>query len=168
MLVIITLIVVNTLEPLHVKWLVFTQNTCFFALPRVDNRLPCVQDTLMIWDSASKQYSTGPKMTTGRSDACGAAIDGKLYVAGGWTTDFESILQTVEVFDAETGEWSVGPPLPEPRCIYLLRCLWLHVRADKETVVALTVAPHHMLGRYLLPQQMYLLDPEIQKQRTNT
>lgn len=75
-----------------------------------------VQNTLMIWDTVAKQYTAGPNMATGRSDACGAAINGKLYVIGGWTTDFESILQSVEVFDSQTGEWSEGPALPEPRC----------------------------------------------------
>lgn len=81
-----------------------------------------LQDTLMIWDPTTKQYTQGPTMTTGRSDACGAAINGKLYVAGGWTTDFESILDSVEVFDAETGEWSAGPPLPQPRCACTPTC----------------------------------------------
>jgi hypothetical protein len=70
----------------------------------------------MIWDSTTRQYQQGPKMATGRSDACGAAIDGKLYVAGGWTTNFESTLQSVEIFDSVSGKWSAGPPLPEPRC----------------------------------------------------
>lgn len=74
----------------------------------------------MIWDTTTKQYNEGAKMATGRSDACGAAVNGKLYVAGGWTTNFDSILQSVEVFDPETGAWSAGPPLPEPRCAYTL------------------------------------------------
>lgn len=69
----------------------------------------------MIWDTATKAYTEGPSMATGRADACGAAVEGKLYVAGGYTTNFESTLQSVEVFDSVSGEWSEGPPLPEPR-----------------------------------------------------
>jgi hypothetical protein len=74
-----------------------------------------LQNTLMIWDTVTKQYKQGPNMATGRSDSCGAAVNGMLYVAGGWTTNFESILQSVEIYDPATGKWSEGPPLPEPR-----------------------------------------------------
>ena len=87
-----------------------------------------VQDTLMIWDTEAKAYTEGASMATGRSDACGAAVDGKLYVIGGYTTNFEETLSSVEVFDPASGEWAEGPPLPEPRCAgsSAVVCLWCY------------------------------------------
>lgn len=54
-----------------------------------------------------------------RGDCCAAAVGGKLYVAGGWTTDYADTLGSVEVFDPTAaggaGSWSFMPNMTLPR-----------------------------------------------------
>lgn len=52
-----------------------------------------------------------------RADCCAAAVGDKLYVAGGWTTDYSDTLGSVEVFDpaAAGGAWSFAPNMTLPR-----------------------------------------------------
>ena len=48
-----------------------------------------------------------------REHLAAVAFDGKLWVLGGrWG---EEMLNTVEVFDPVTGDWSLGPPMAEAR-----------------------------------------------------
>lgn len=53
--------------------------------------------------------------STPRSDFCAAWVNGKLYVVGGYDSDF-SILDTIEVYDPATQKWAdAGVTLPSGR-----------------------------------------------------
>ena len=55
------------------------------------------------------------EMPNPRGETASAVLDGKVYVAGGYTgLDFETTA-LVSVYDVATDTWSEGPPLPAPR-----------------------------------------------------
>jgi N-acetylneuraminic acid mutarotase len=53
-------------------------------------------------------------MNVRRSELGAAVIDGKVYAVGGLTVD-EVALNTLEIYDPATDQWSRGPALPMPR-----------------------------------------------------
>lgn len=55
----------------------------------------------------------GADMPTPRTEVAVAALEGKLYAAGGFTTD-GSATGTVEVYDPQADAWSESPGLPVP------------------------------------------------------
>ena len=76
---------------------------------------------LEVYDPATDTWSTKANMLTSREGLAAAAIDGKLYVVGGYngsytTTppvrDFEPAL---EVYDPATNTWSTKANIPTPR-----------------------------------------------------
>jgi len=48
-----------------------------------------------------------------RTEVAATALDGRIYVAGGYRAD-GGTLATVEIFDTATGRWTGGPDLPVP------------------------------------------------------
>jgi len=58
-------------------------------------------------------WHTVAPMPTARSNPAAAALDGIVYVAGGFGPVF--ILDVVETFDPATGTWTTSPKLPVPR-----------------------------------------------------
>lgn len=62
-------------------------------------------------------FGPAARLNHPRGDCCAAAVAGKIYVAGGWTTDYADTLGSVEVFDptiASAG-WTFMPNLTMPR-----------------------------------------------------
>jgi hypothetical protein len=49
---------------------------------------------------------------TAREKPNGAIIDGKFYVVGGWDTDGDTAIPTMEIYDIATDSWSTGAPIP--------------------------------------------------------
>jgi N-acetylneuraminic acid mutarotase len=73
--------------------------------------------TLDIYDPGTNTWATGAPLPTPRGWLAAAAINGKLYVVGGWKegmigADAFSIL---EVYDPATDSWTTGAPMPTPR-----------------------------------------------------
>lgn len=68
-----------------------------------------------IYDPATNRWVAGPPMREPRVNPGAAALEGKLYVAGGTTGLYrlESPLQSVEVFDPVHNGWSAHTPLPD-------------------------------------------------------
>lgn len=64
-------------------------------------------------DLESMTWREGPPMPTGRHGHTISALDGKLYVVGGYGPGGQT--PAVEVFDPDEGSWSSIAPLPEPR-----------------------------------------------------
>src|SRR3989442_15359617 len=52
-------------------------------------------------------------MPTARQEVAAAALDGRIFVIGGFGANFEPVA-TVEVYDPATDRWEVRMPLPAP------------------------------------------------------
>jgi len=72
----------------------------------------CVGNTLTgIWDC-----NTFPKMNEGRGDACGVMVGDEMYVVGGFSdVNFCNALDSLEVYNFDTGKWTVEARLDYPR-----------------------------------------------------
>lgn len=66
--------------------------------------------TLEIYDPATDTWATGTPMSTPRTDACGAVVNGKIYVIAGANTS--GALSSVESYDPATDTWSACSPIP--------------------------------------------------------
>ena len=64
--------------------------------------------------SADGYWFDRADLPTARQEILPAALDGKIYVIGGWLNGY-SITDLVEVFDPATNSWSTAPPLPRDR-----------------------------------------------------
>src|SRR5207244_3867620 len=60
---------------------------------------------------ASRTTMPGPVMAVARSEVAGAFWDGKIAVAGGFTSPDQAV-DRLDLFDVASGTWSAGPPLP--------------------------------------------------------
>jgi N-acetylneuraminic acid mutarotase len=49
-----------------------------------------------------------------QNEAATAAVDGRIYVMGGFEVDSTKVVPLVQVYDVAKNEWSEGIPLPEP------------------------------------------------------
>jgi hypothetical protein len=69
-----------------------------------------------VFDPESNAWSTLADMPTARSKASAAAVNGKLYVIGGWSATGAPVA-SVDVFDPVAGTWSTlaGVTNPAPR-----------------------------------------------------
>ncbi|GAB4820866.1 hypothetical protein N2152v2_007912 [Parachlorella kessleri] len=74
-------------------------------------------EEMLVYDIAANTWSMSQAgLVTPRSDACMAALDGKLYIGGGYSANFTDVLATVEVYDPDVGAWTeVARPMPTPR-----------------------------------------------------
>ena len=63
-------------------------------------------------------------MNEARHDAFGAAMNGKIYVAGGLQKNgpFYTVLNSCEVYNPSTGEWQLMPTLSKPRYFASMVC----------------------------------------------
>src|SRR5699024_8064632 len=68
-----------------------------------------------VFDPAAESWSALAPMHIGRAGAVAAFIDGKLYVANGWsgTSSGDPVAQ-LGIYDPATGTWSLGAPNPLP------------------------------------------------------
>jgi N-acetylneuraminic acid mutarotase len=55
------------------------------------------------------------EMPNPRGETASAVLDGKVYVAGGYTGLDFTTTDLVSIYDPATDTWRAGPPLPEPR-----------------------------------------------------
>ncbi len=75
-------------------------------------------DIVEVYDIATDTWSELPNspMITPRSVSAAGVINGRLYVVGGSDQKYKtSAYDSLEVFDPETGLWSLGPPMPGKR-----------------------------------------------------
>ena len=77
-------------------------------------------------EDSEVEFKAVAPMNEARHDAFGAAMNGKIYVAGGKQRDEGSLRETVlascEVYDPSTDEWQVMPSLNVPRCSASMVC----------------------------------------------
>ena len=69
------------------------------------------------YDPSADSWEEVSDMNERRNDAFGAAMNGKIYVAGGMQEDRESwsVLNTSEVYNPSSNEWHLIPSLNVPR-----------------------------------------------------
>jgi Carboxypeptidase regulatory-like domain/Kelch motif len=66
-----------------------------------------------VYDPAAQAWSAIPNMHAAREAPEVAAVDGKLYVFGGW--DFHGLMMpTTEIYDPATNAWTFGTSDPKP------------------------------------------------------
>jgi len=68
---------------------------------------------LRVYDPANNSWTLKAPMPTARALPAGRAIDGKLYVAGGYAAP--QALDVTEVYNPATNSWSVKAPMTTPR-----------------------------------------------------
>lgn len=76
---------------------------------------------VQMWNPLSAEWSVKVSMTTGRSSASAAVLDGKVFVTGGKDSDklqTTNWLRTVEVFDPATESWSAAPPMTHKHAMH--------------------------------------------------
>lgn len=88
----------------------------------VGNRIYVVSDgtnflglgaVTQIFDTTTAQWITASAIPVPRRGPAVAAVNGKIYVIGGW--DGSTYYGTVSVFDPETNTWSAGTDMPTAR-----------------------------------------------------
>ncbi|MEQ8768154.1 MAG: kelch repeat-containing protein [Planctomycetota bacterium] len=75
---------------------------------------PTSTDTVEVYDIALDQWTFAPSMPVALDHMGVVALNGQLWVIGGFSADFVPRSQ-VWIFDPTGGTWSAGPPLPSPR-----------------------------------------------------
>jgi N-acetylneuraminic acid mutarotase len=63
--------------------------------------------------SSSLAWTEGRLLPTSRTEVAGAAVDGKIYIIGGFDRTGK-VVPTVEVYDPGTDKWNTAAPLPHP------------------------------------------------------
>lgn len=63
--------------------------------------------------NSNSSWMTGASIPTARSEIAGAALDGKIYVVGGFDNNGRSS-DSVEVYDVIADNWTTGESLPQP------------------------------------------------------
>ncbi|HEY8472796.1 MAG TPA: S8 family serine peptidase [Natronosporangium sp.] len=64
------------------------------------------------FDPVTGTWTELAPIPTPREKPNGAIIDGKFYVVGGWDTDGDTPIPTLEIYDIATDTWSTGAPIP--------------------------------------------------------
>ena len=77
-------------------------------------------NTVEVYRPSTNTWSTGPSMVTRRDNPGSAVVNNKLYVFGGRTqnadgTEVVPTLNSMEIYDPLTGNWSFGTPMPTGR-----------------------------------------------------
>jgi N-acetylneuraminic acid mutarotase len=61
----------------------------------------------------SSPWTNGAPLPNPRSEIAGAALNGNIYIIGGFGRSGQSTT-TVEVYDAAADKWTTASPLPQP------------------------------------------------------
>jgi hypothetical protein len=72
-------------------------------------------DRAFKFDPAANKWSELPPMGVPRAAHAAAAVDGKLYVVGGYTVALAGHTPPVSIYDPKTNLWTAGAPMPTPR-----------------------------------------------------
>lgn len=75
---------------------------------------PIVLSSFEAYDNALGEWRKLPELPEPRHHAAVAALDGKVYIMGGYTDLQFTPSDKVFVYDTASGRWSQGVPLPEP------------------------------------------------------
>ncbi|RZI95011.1 MAG: hypothetical protein EOP39_29955, partial [Rubrivivax sp.] len=72
--------------------------------------------SLQVYDPVSNSWALGPSLPSGRFASAGAALNGKLYVLGGWNLSnaASASLASVSAFDTAGNAWAAEALMPMP------------------------------------------------------
>ncbi|KAH7437886.1 hypothetical protein KP509_05G093800 [Ceratopteris richardii] len=70
--------------------------------------------TMFIYDIVSNTWTRGPDAPEYQGDTCAAALDGRVYMIGGYGVNY-TYLNITTVYDPEKKSWSRLPDMPTPR-----------------------------------------------------
>jgi len=110
------------------------------------------QDGNQLDNSISSPETTGAPLPTPRSEIAGAALNGKVYIIGGFDESNQSTT-TVEVYDPIADKWTTAAPLPQP----------LDHTAAASYDGKLYVVGGGYLSRDALSNKLFIYDPTINK-----
>lgn len=68
--------------------------------------------TLEVYDPSNNFWESLPSMSMERVGPAAAALNGKIYVMGGFNRSTWSANTSVEIYDIATRTWTSGPPMP--------------------------------------------------------
>jgi N-acetylneuraminic acid mutarotase len=102
--------------------------------------------------NADYSWTTGAPLPTARSEIAGAALDGKIYIVGGFNQRGSSS-NSVEIYDMMTDKWTAADPLPRP----------LDHTAAASYGGKLYVVGGGYLNRAGLSDKLFIYDPSFNK-----
>ncbi|MDO9390200.1 MAG: Ig-like domain-containing protein [bacterium] len=76
-------------------------------------------NTVLVYDTTGPQGSWTYKTNmpgSGRWQAAGALLGGKIYVIGGIVDLIGTVTRRVDIYDPQTDTWTLGDSIPEPLC----------------------------------------------------
>ncbi len=117
-------------------------------------------DSAAVYDSKTDTWTSLAKLPAPRGGSAVHALGGKLYVVGGYSTDWTSSAKDEErqmlVYDPVGDSWSLAPQMPSPR--------WLFGSATLrgELAVFLGIAAGPLLERYAPATSAWSAAPEPQ------
>lgn len=71
--------------------------------------------TLWIYDTGEDRWESAGEIPAGTNHAGLVALNGRLYIVGGYAEATFDPTSQVHIFDTTTGQWSTGSPMPTPR-----------------------------------------------------
>jgi|GEM_PF-2220053 len=72
-------------------------------------------NSMEVYDPITNSWYMLPSMPTARWSPAIAAVNGLIYVIGGWANDCSALLTVVEAYDPATQTWSTKSPMPTSR-----------------------------------------------------
>jgi len=76
---------------------------------------PSFLSSVEVYDPSDDTWSAAPALPTPLHHTTATAVDGKLYVIGGWADFFQTPLDVVYELDPAQGSWTPKSPMPTPR-----------------------------------------------------
>src|SRR5882762_9639159 len=88
---------------------------CSALLPVLAIGLAWPHATFAQGPATPEKWTTLAPLPQPQAESVAAALDGRIYVIGGWGKGgSDEPFTVVQVYDVATNQWSEGTPLPEP------------------------------------------------------
>ena len=122
-------------------------------------------DGVFIFDPTTRSWNViGAPAEITRRGAAAVTVDGHIYFIGG--VDDGVVTGRVDIFDPETGSWTIGPALPEPRAGHAAAVLEgeIHIAGGRSESLSTTLSSHLSLDR---DGGRWLEEPALESPRTD-
>lgn len=122
-------------------------------------------DGVFVFDPVERSWSvTGAPSEITRRGAAAVAVEGRIYFIGG--VDEGVVTGRVDIFDPESGSWTIGPALPEPRAGHAAAVLdgRIHIVGGRSESLSTTLSSHLALDRVA---GIWSEEPPLESPRTD-